>query len=179
MDTQGNTEGGKEPGRRGFTRVPPDERRCSHVYEDGDKAGERCVSWAMKDSAAQLCAGHAGVGVAASPEAARAAQALSAERSRERAEKPVRSAKQVFREGVERDAEEFYAIKLAIARDERAPASDRLRAMEALETRAMGRPTERVEVESKTPTTVTELQAMSMEERIAFIRARTKAVNED
>jgi len=36
-------------------------------------------------------------------------------------------------------------IKLAIAKDPTAPAADRLRAIESLENRALGRPTERVE----------------------------------
>jgi hypothetical protein len=47
--------------------------------------------------------------------------------------------------GVPAGAEEFVAAKIAIAMDTTAPAGDRLRAMEQLESRALGKPKETVE----------------------------------
>lgn len=174
MNASHTHEGGNEPQPKGFTRVPPDDRRCTGVGKDG----ERCKGWAMREHAQQLCGGHAGVGVAASPEAARAAQAKGAQRRSEDAEKPVRSAKQVYRQAVESAAQEFVDIRLAIARDTGASDGDRLRAMEQLETRAMGRPTEHIEVETKVPQSEAELAAMTVEERAAFIREATRRIEE-
>lgn len=177
MDTYGNTEGEKTPASKGFTRVPPDERRCTHVYEDGEKAGLRCVGWSMKDSAAQLCAGHAGVGVAASPEAARAAQAVGAARRSEEAQKARETPQQVYRRLLREHAEKLGARLLDIAAN--GNDADSLRAIEQLTSRVMGKPKDTIEVETKTPSSIDDLRAMTMEERRAFIRAHTRAVNED
>lgn len=79
---------------------------------------------------------------------------------------------------MESAAQEFVDIRLAIARDTGASDGDRLRAMEQLETRAMGRPTEHIEVETKVPQSEAELAAMTVEERAAFIREATRRIEE-
>jgi len=60
-------------------QIPPDERRCSHLYDDG----RRCPAWTGKDGSG-LCTGHAGRS-AFTPERAREMQARSVESKRRRA----------------------------------------------------------------------------------------------
>lgn len=57
--------------------MPPPERRCTHVREDGS----RCKAWTTK--AGDLCTGHSGV-AAFTSETARAAQEASAKARRRR-----------------------------------------------------------------------------------------------
>ena len=56
--------------------MPPDDRRCAHIYDDG----RRCKGWTTREG--DRCTGHSGVS-AFTPETARAAQAASA-RARQR-----------------------------------------------------------------------------------------------
>ena len=51
----------------------------------------------------------------------------------------------VYRDAVEELAQSFVDARLSIINDPRAPSGDRLRAMEQLESRALGRPKETVE----------------------------------
>jgi len=77
----------------------------------------------------------------------------------------------VYREAVERHAAECVRVRVAIMRDESAPAIARLQAMEQLENRALGRavqPTE--DLTPKTPETVDQIRALSPEERRALLR---------
>ena len=58
--------------------MPPEERRCTHLYADGS----RCKAYRGKDESG-LCAGHSGRS-AFTPERARKAQAASAKAKRQR-----------------------------------------------------------------------------------------------
>lgn len=180
QDTQGGEGTPETPRPKGFTRVPPDERRCIHVYPEGEKEGQRCVGWALREQEARLCAGHAGLGIAASPEAARAAQALGAERRSEEASAAKKTPIQVYRDALRVNAEKLSARLLEIAAN--GNDSDSLRAIEQLTSRVMGKPKDHVELETKAPAVLADLAAMTQEERLAFIRERTprlRAVGED
>jgi hypothetical protein len=58
-------------------QLPPDERRCTHTYEDG----RQCKGWRTKSG--EHCTGHAGV-AAFTSETGRAAQAASVKARRRR-----------------------------------------------------------------------------------------------
>jgi hypothetical protein len=70
---------------------------------------------------------------------------------------------------VEELASEFVSIRRAIARDPQASASDRLRAMEQLESRALGRPTEHVEQTVRRPSALEDIERMSEDELDRFL----------
>jgi hypothetical protein len=140
-----------------------DPRKCTHANADG----ELCKGW--KVSASSYCAGHSGLGIAASHAAASAASAQSARSRQRKAQVAKRRAVDVYRENVERDAEEFYALKLECARDKSAPWSERLRAASELENRGLGKPVERTEDVTAQSETVEALEAMTMAERNALL----------
>jgi hypothetical protein len=81
------------------------------------------------------------------------------------------------------DREAFVAARLAIVNDPKASAADRLKAMEQLENRALGRAKETVEHAG--PSELDRILAMSPEERealraeLAERRARLKLVKTD
>jgi hypothetical protein len=56
-------------------KLPPDERRCAHVGEDGN----RCKAYKARGK--ELCAGHLGLGFSSSPEAVRMAAARGGRRA--------------------------------------------------------------------------------------------------
>jgi hypothetical protein len=116
-----------------------DARHCEHRREDG----RPCKGWKVTGS--PYCAGHSGLGVAASPEVAAAAARQSAEVRQMKAQVAKRRPIDVVREGLEADAEAFYRVRREIALDSSAPTGDRLRAIEQLESRALGKPKETVE----------------------------------
>lgn len=169
------------------TDAPRDERLCTHVREDGTL----CGGWRVKGQ--ELCAGHLGLGVAASPEAARAAQQAGVSRRSEIAQRRRRRAVDVYQDILElpvddvralarqRDlsvAEAFAVERVLMALDDSYSGADRAKAMEQLEARAMGRPTERVEVEQSDPLRET-LAGMSPEERRAMLMALPRTGSDD
>jgi hypothetical protein len=140
-----------------------DPRRCGHSHEDGT----RCKGWKVSES--NYCAGHSGLGVAASPEAAAAAARQSAEVRQEKARVAKKRAIDVYRDAVEAHAQSFVDARLQIINDPTAPAGDRLRAMEQLESRAMGKPKETVEQVNEEPEATQWLRQMTPEERRALM----------
>jgi hypothetical protein len=159
--------------------TPRDPRKCEHVNEDGTL----CNGWKAKGG--RLCAGHAGLGIAASPEAARRAQQAGAARRSEVAERARKRAVDVYRDMLDlpvadvrklarRDdltvAEAFAVERVLMALDDSYSGGDRAKAMEQLEARAIGRPTERLEVEQADPLRET-LAGLTPEERRAMLMA--------
>jgi hypothetical protein len=142
-------------------------RSCEHVGADGS----RCRGWKVKGE--RLCAGHLGRGVAANPAAyARGAAARSAEIRHGKAEARKRRALDVYRDAVEENAQSFVDARLQIINDQAAPAGDRLRAMEQLESRALGKPKESVTVDTEESETERALKALTPEERLALWQKR-------
>jgi hypothetical protein len=76
----------------------------------------------------------------------------------------------VVREGLEADAEAFYRVRREIALDSSAPTGDRLRAIEQLENRGMGKPKETVEHQGEDNPLRDELLQIPPEERRAWLR---------
>jgi hypothetical protein len=141
-----------------------DSRHCEQRKQDG----RRCRGW--KVSGSSYCAGHSGLGVAASPEAAAAAARQSAEVRQMKAQVAKRRPIDVVREGLEADAEAFYRVRREIALDSSAPTGDRLRAIEQLESRALGKPKETVEHQGEENPLRDELLRLPQEERRAWLR---------
>lgn len=135
------------------------------------RTGERCTAPPMRGE--RLCAGHAGRGVAASPEAARAgAEAANAGR-REQAQARAEARKATLRDLLARQLEEHAETIAAALLDviQTGTHADKLRAIEQWTSRVYGKPTERVETGPLTePETDRELRAMTEEERLALIR---------
>jgi hypothetical protein len=67
-------------------------------------------------------------------------------------------------------AEAFVGTRLSIIKDPKAAASDRLRAMEQLESRALGKPKEKVAHEAEEPEVLQELREMTPEQRRLLLR---------
>ena len=65
------------------------------------------------------------------------------------------------------------AARLSIINDKTAPAGDWLRAMEQLESRALGKPKETVEQVAEEPEFVKELRALTPEQRRQLLRSWT------
>ncbi len=61
--------------------------------------------------------------------------------------------------------EAFVAARLQIINDPAAPAGERLRAMEQLESRALGKPKETIATQPEEPEILQELRALTPEER--------------
>ena len=141
-----------------------DPRHCEHFYGDG----RRCKGW--KVSGSSYCAGHSGLGVAASPEAAAAAARHSAEVRQMKAQVAKRRPIEVVREGLEADAEAFYRVRREIALDSTAATGDRLRAIEQIESRALGKPKETVETQEVKSEADRALDEMSLEELEALVQ---------
>ena|SRR2546423_4400926 len=76
----------------------------------------------------------------------------------------------VYREAVEEHAEAFVQARLSIINDSAASAGDRLRAMDQLESRALGRPKETVEHQGEENPLRDELLQIPPEERRAWLR---------
>jgi len=114
-----------------------------------------------------LCAGHAGKGLAANPVAAAHQSAINRQTQ---AEVRKKRAIDVYRDAVEELAQAFVDARLSIINDPRAPSGDRLRAMEQLESRALGRPKETVEHQGEENPLRDELLRISQEERRAWLR---------
>src|SRR6266487_5143536 len=127
-------------------------RKADRVQEEGrdivmrglctasKRDGTPCRAFAMTES--HLCAGRAGKGLAANPVAAAHQSAINRQTQ---AEVRKKRAIDVYRDAVEELAQSFVDARLSIINDPRAPSGDRLRAMEQLESRALGRPKETVE----------------------------------
>lgn len=124
------------------------------------KDGERCGAHALTDQ--ELCAGHAGLGIAADPRAY--AQAAAEASGRARSERAVQR-RETLLERIGRQTEERAAEIVAayFAAGERGD----WRALEALVTRVHGKPVERVEVEA--PADPLGVAAMTSVERQALI----------
>ncbi len=145
-----------------------DPRRCSHIRDNG----EQCKGWKMRDS--DLCPGHAGVGLAANPQAAgnrgRARAGELAEQRREQAETAAVTSKKGLRvllaQRLEEHADKIAARLASIIED--GSDADALRAIESWTSRVYGRPTEHVEVAEK-PRTLEELRAMPRAQRLALL----------
>jgi len=116
-----------------------------------------------------LCAGHAGKGLAGNPVAAAHQSAISRQTQ---AEVRKRRAIDVYREAVEEHAQSFVDARLQIINDQAAPAGDRLRAMEQLESRALGKPKESVTVDTEESDAERALRALTPEERLQLWRRR-------
>ena len=127
--------------------------------------GTPCRAFAMTES--HLCAGHAGKGLAANPVAAAHQSAINRQTQ---AEVRKKRAIDVYRDAVEELAQAFVDARLSIINDPRAPSGDRLRAMEQLESRALGRPKETVEHQGEENPLRDELLRISQEERRAWLR---------
>jgi hypothetical protein len=138
-------------------------RLCAATKRDGTP----CRAFAIAES--DLCAGHAGRGLAANPVAAAHQSAISRQTQ---AEVRKKRAIDVYREAVEEHAQSFVDARLQIITDQAAPAGDRLRAMELLESRALGKPKESVPVDSEEFETERALRALSPEQRLALWRRR-------
>ena len=139
----------------------PDARRCSFMRDDGT----RCNGWRVHGE--ELCAGHLGKGVAASPEAARAAQKQGARRRSEMLAKARKRPEDAYREALYANAEEI-ANRLAEIAMHGEP-SEAIRAAEVLTSRVLGKPTDRHEVVAKVPETLQELEGMSRAELEAIL----------
>jgi hypothetical protein len=76
----------------------------------------------------------------------------------------------VYRDAIEEHARSFVDARLQIINDATAPSSDRLRAMEQLESRALGKPKETVLQEQDEPEAMKILRELSDEELEAAIQ---------
>lgn len=121
----------------------------------------------------QLCSGHAGRGVAASPEAARAAQRRASSNRRKQADAAKKSAQELYREALQANAAAFADARVKCALDETVSWPERLKAMEALENRALGRPTEHVQTEDVSA----KPEDLGMGELIKRLREHAEAQN--
>lgn len=140
-----------------------DPRHCSFLREDGTQ----CKGWKVKGE--ELCAGHLGLGIAEDPEAyGKAGAAASAEVRQERAEERRRTPQEAFRAALVLHAEQLAGELVRIATSGESDA-DRLRAIEALSSRVLGKPTEKVEHTVSIPRTVEELEQLSDAELDAII----------
>src|SRR5436309_3030542 len=63
------------------------------------------------------------------------------------------------------DAEAFYRVRREIALDSTTPTGDRLRAIEQIESRALGKPKETIASEYEEPEIVKEMRALTPEQR--------------
>src|SRR6266487_7047110 len=152
-------------------------RKADRVQEEGrdivmrglctasKRDGTPCRAFAMTES--HLCAGRAGKGLAANPVAAAHQSAINRQTQ---AEVRKKRAIDVYRDAVEELAQSFVDARLSIINDPRAPSGDRLRAMEQLESRALGRPKETVEHQGEENPLRDELLRISQEERRAWLR---------
>jgi hypothetical protein len=144
---------------------------CAATKRDGTP----CRAFAIAES--DLCAGHAGRGLAANPVAAAHQSALSRQTQ---AEVRKKRAIDVYREAVEEHAQSFVDARLQIINDQAAPVGDRLRAMEQLESRALGKPKESVTVDTEESETERALRALTPEQRLALWKQRgLQAVDDD
>jgi hypothetical protein len=133
--------------------------RCAAVKADGTP----CRAFALRDG--DLCAGHAGIGLAANPrEAGLKGCARSAEVRAERAEIRKRGVRQVLAEAVE---EEFLpAIKRAYGRGlESDDPSIAVRSAEALLSRVYGKPKETIVDNREVPADFQAVRDMTSEQR--------------
>jgi hypothetical protein len=120
-----------------MTQPPrPAPRRCVAT----SKNGQSCKAYALRDE--ELCAGHAGRGLAAN---SKAAASQSAVRRQTQAQVRKKRAIDIYRDAVEEHAEDFIALRLAAVKDTSLPMSERLKAAEQLENRGMGKPKETLE----------------------------------
>jgi hypothetical protein len=76
------------------------------------------------------------------------------------------------------DAEAFYRVRREIALDSSAPTGDRLRAIEQIESRALGKPKETIATEPEEPEILQELRALTPEERRNLLRSWNEAADE-
>jgi hypothetical protein len=112
-------------------------QRCEGIKADG----EQCGAWAALGGT--LCAGHAGLGIAADPAGyAKAANAKSVEVRQARAEERKMSLLERLARLLEADAEQIASEYRAAGK------GGDWRATEALITRVHGKPVERVQVEA-------------------------------
>lgn len=129
-----------------------DPRRCHYIYPEGHpKAGTQCQGWRVRKG--EHCPGHSGLGIAASPEAARrAAQAGARERqeqaqarseARKRASLSLADRASAFldREDVQEAVEARWLATIRDGSD-----SDARQLLRDLMDRAFGRVTEKVEL---------------------------------
>jgi DNA-directed RNA polymerase sigma subunit (sigma70/sigma32) len=136
---------------------------CAATKRDGAP----CRAFAMAESG--LCAGHAGKGLAANPVAAAHQSALNRQTQ---AEVRKKRAIDVYREAVEEHAQSFVDARLQIINDSTAPTGDRLRAMEQLESRALGKPKESVTVDTEESDAERALRELTPEQRLVLWRRR-------
>ena len=143
---------------------PASERHCAFLKDNG----ERCKAYRVRGE--RLCAGHLGLGVAAGGDIARAAQREGAARRSELVAERKRTPQEAMRAVLAERAEDFARVRVEIALDPKTSASDRLAAIRDLESRVLGKPTERVEHSVEVPGSIQRLREMSAEERDALWR---------
>ena len=147
--------------------VELDPRKCQRIRDNG----QQCRAPRVKGK--DLCAGHLGLGVAAPDSSQHRAKSL--ETRRLKAQTVKKRAIDVYREAVEQHAAAFVQARLQIIRDPQVNASDRLRAMEQLESRALGRP---VEIVEDTRRDTQELSLHELQERRAALEKTTLTIVE-
>ena len=149
--------------------LPPDARRCQGEGRDG----ERCKAYAVRGQS--LCAGHAGLGIAADPAAAQAASVrVRKEQAEDRqhvAEKAQRTVKQALAGLAEELVEELKGAYRAALRSGSADDLRRAQAAEYLLSRVYGKPAQPTRDETPTvATALAELDDLSLEELGALAR---------
>jgi hypothetical protein len=101
-----------------------------------------------------------------------AAAHQSAIKRQTQAEVRKKRAMDVYRDAVEEHAQSFVDARLSIINDPTAPAGDRLRAMEQLESRALGKPTEHVTTDTGETPAQRMLRSMSTEQLEQLVQRR-------
>lgn len=153
--------------------TPTVEERDARLCEQEREDGSLCGAWKVRGE--RLCAAHMGLGLAASPEAARAAARVTNDRRREQAQLRAKRAVDVYRDVLEAHAQEFADARLAIIRDKHSTPSERLQAMSQLEDRALGKPTAVTEdVTVREPEDIEAFRMLTLEEQLAVLERRRR-----
>lgn len=146
-----------------------DERLCGRDKADGT----RCKAFKVKGKDA--CAGHLGLGIGKDPAAyAKQANAASVEARRDRAEERKKRPQDIYSAALNAHAAEMADRLIKIATDPTSSDADALRAIEALNSRVLGKPKETVETTVGKPELVTDLEKLSTEELWALIEAERR-----
>ena len=139
------------------------------------KTGEQCAGFAVHGE--NLCAGHLGRGVAAGGDVAREAQRQGAARRSAMLQERKRRPQDVYAEALNAHAEAMSERLVKIATDQASSDADALRAIEALNSRVLGRPRELLETVTK-PEEVQRMEEMTDAELWAALEASRQAWRE-
>lgn len=131
----------------------PEEKRCTATKKDGERCGAR------KALGGELCAGHAGLGVAGDPTVSKLAAQRSAENRRAKVEARKKTAMDWLADALEEKGERIAEAAARLAEN------GDMRAAQFLFERVYGKPVERVQTED-----VTDLDALTAEQRTALRR---------